>query len=317
MTAVHQLINTLLPEHSIQRSDPAQQLVMLADGSQVRVWVYRQIAHARTVVTALQTIVDEPAVPQLWGADVHGRIMGQAAVVVSNPVGTPLSAGQGRIGHTQLHAIGVHLGEILGRVHLHQVGSFGRLGQPAPHTTWADSQRDALQAALATLQHAGVATAADADTIAQTVTPLLGADDAPPVLVCGDIDPDSVWIARTGNQWRISALTAWSSASGSRPVAEHVRLLDRFGHADWFSLRVGYGEAYDALTTRPADQLREAVLQPERILWQLRQAATAGQRGDRTRAHTLYQMVLRWSHALRDNTTSDPFNDHYEGINPA
>lgn len=313
MTAVHQLIHTLLPEHTVQRSDPAQQLVMLRNGNQVRVWRYRQAAHARTVVTALQTLADEPVVPQLWGADIHGRIMGQAAVVVSNPVGTPLSAGQGRIGHTQLHAIGVQLGEILGRVHLHQVAAFGRLGQPTPHATWVACQHDALHAALTTLQHDGVATAADADTIAQTLTPLFVADDAPPVLVCGDIDPDSVWVERTGNQWRISALTAWSSASGSRPVAEHVRLLDRFGHPDWFALRVGYGERYDELTTRPADQLREAALLPERMLWQLRQAAAASQRGDRTRTHTLYQAILRWSHALHDSTTTDPFSDHHEG----
>lgn len=317
MTAVQRLITTLLPEHTVHRIDAAQHTAVLADGSQVSVWLYRQSAHAHTVVTALQTLTDESVIPLLLGADVHGRILGQPAVLVTRPLGTPLEQWQGRLSHAQLHTLGTQLGEIVGRVHLHQVPAFGRLGAPGAPSTWHDTQAEALQTAIATLVADGIAEDAEATTLADGIAAHLQPDDAPAVLICGDIDPASVWVERTGQTLRISALTAWSSASGARPVAEHVRILDRFGHPDWFSLRVGYGEAYDALTTRPNDQLREAVLMPERTIWQLRQAAHASQRRDHTRAHQQYHAVVRWYAALSTPLDSDTFTDTNEGSTPA
>ncbi len=317
MTNLHQLITQLLPEHHIQRIDEMQRVVMLTGGERVTVWHYRQISHARTVVNALNLLNTDPAIPHLWGADSAGRIMGQPAVVVTAPRGTPLVNYQGRLSQSQLHTLGGQLGEILGRIHLHHLPGFGRLGHDDLLPTWQAFRRQTLDTTLALLHADGIASPEELESIARVITTTIDHDETIAVLTCGDVDPASVWVERTGSTVRISALTAWSSASGSRPVAEHVRLLDRFHHSDWFSLRVGYGEHYDALTPRPADQLREAVLQPERMLWQLRQAAHAGQRGDRTRAHTLYQMVLRWSQALHESATSDPFDDHHEGINPA
>ena len=316
MTTLHQLITQLLPEHRIQRIDEMQRLVVLGDGTRVTVWQYRHAAHASTVVSALHILGAESAIPQLWGADREGRITGHPSVVVTTPRGTPLANLQGQLGQGQLHALGVQLGEILGRVHLHQLPGFGRLGQHDEAPSWRQYRQQALTASMATLQADGIATPAESDTIVLVITAALAHDDtSTAVLMCGDVDPASVWVERNGTTVRITALTAWSSASGGRPVAEHVRLLDRFSHPDWFSLRVGYGESYDALSNRPADQLREAVLLPERMLWQVRQASNASQRGDRTRAHTLYQMVLRWSQSLRAQDPVDSFNDypHHEG----
>jgi len=316
MTNLHQLITQLLPEHRIQRIDEMQRLVVLADGTRVTVWQYRHAAHARTVVSALNVLGADPAIPHLWGADGEGRILGHPAVVVSAPRGAPLANYQGQLGQGQLHALGVQLGEILGRVHLHQLPGFGRLGHHDEAPSWLQYRQQALVASMATLQADGIATAAESAAMIQVITAAFAHDDtSTAVLMCGDVDPASVWVERSGTTVRITALSAWSSASGSRPVAEHVRLLDRFHHPDWFSLRVGYGESYDALSNRPADQLREAVLLPERMLWQLRQASNASQRSDRTRAHTLYQMVLRWSQALRAQEPVDSFNDdpHHEG----
>jgi len=311
--AMRQLITTLLPEHQISRIDQQQMLVTLGNLTSLSVWYYRQAAHAQTVVRALQLLHGESGIPQLWAADPHGRISGQSAVIVDAPQGQPLANLAGRLNHDQAYAVGRQLGTLVSRVHLTQCEAHGSLV--------AGARFDAGQAHLLArfaesgirLQEAGIASASDINEMHTLLAALSADTQGAPVLICGDIDPQSVLVERVGKSLQVRQLTSWSSAFAGRPAAEHVRLLDRFGGADWFSLRVGYGEAYDESVQRPTDQLRESAMQAEHIGWAMTKAGAYARRNDRDRAHAHWTQVTRWLTNL-DTDTNDPlFTSENEG----
>jgi hypothetical protein len=294
INAMRQLITTLLPEHQISRIDQQQLIVTLGNQTQLSIWFYRQVAHAQTVVQALQMLHGESGIPQMWAADPHGRITGQPAVIVDAPQGQPLANLAGRLNHDQAYAVGRQLGSMVSRLHLMQYEQHGSLAGAA---RFDDAQTHLLarfQESGIRLQEAGIASASDINEMYTLLVALSGQVSGPAVLICGDIDPQSVLVERVGKSLQVRQLTSWSSAFGGRPAAEHVRVLDRFGGAEWFSLRVGYGEAYDESAQRPTDQLRESALQAEHIVWAMTKAGAYARRNDRDRAHLHWAQVTRW-----------------------
>ncbi|MBX0330619.1 phosphotransferase, partial [Oscillochloris sp. ZM17-4] len=84
-------------------------------------------------------------------------------------------------------------------------------------------------------------------------------------LVHGDLRPERVLLRRRERGWRVAGLVGWGFAQGWRPGWDHACLMEHFAGADYFSLRVGYGNAYDETTERRYDQLREFALRPFRM----------------------------------------------------
>jgi hypothetical protein len=295
-------LQQLIPEQQIARYDAHQHRATCADGTVLAVWHYRQPRHAATVVAATQLCAAEDVAPRVWGADVAGKLGGTPCVVVTAPQGQLLATLAERLSHTQLHQLGQQLGQIVARIHGIPVANYGSLSgdDVAPDARTALWQR--ISQAGQQLEVAQIATASAIAAVCQQLMAVPMSTPPSPVLVCGDIDPESIWIAKSGSNYRISMLSSWSAARGSWPGTEHVRVLANFAGEQWFSLRVGYGEAYDEAAPLAYNHVRESAVLTERLGLLMSQAANAARRGDRDRASQHWNVLQRWCAQLQPET---------------
>jgi aminoglycoside phosphotransferase (APT) family kinase protein len=91
----------------------------------------------------------------------------------------------------------------------------------------------------------------------------------PPCLVHGDLLPERVLVRKRDKQWLLSGIIGWGSALAWRPAWDHVVFQGAFAEQRYFSVRAGYGNAYDDLTNRAYDQVREFALLPYRLILML------------------------------------------------
>ena len=187
-------------------------------------------------------------------------------------------------------------------IHAHTLPHYGSLiaaGQHS-HTAWLTAKSDE---AIRRLHDAGITNMSDGDRLMRVIAGTFGAEERPACLIHGGLGPDDVWVEPHGTQYRISTLTGWHAAFGGRPAADHVRLHDACADDVWLPLRVGYGEAYDERCQRPADQLRERSLLPERLVWMLMRAGAAALRAQQDEAIQCFLIVKRWCDALEASQT--------------
>jgi hypothetical protein len=295
-------LQQLIPEQQIARYDAQQHRATLADGTVLAVWHYRQPRQAATVVAATQLCAAEDVAPRVWGADVAGQLCGTPCVVVTAPQGQLLATLAERLSHTQLHQLGQQLGQIVAHIHGIPVTHYGSLSgdDVAPDARTALWQR--ISQAGQQLEVAQIATASAIAAVCQQIMAVPMSTPPSPVLVCGDIDPESIWVTKSGSNYRISMLSSWSAARGSWPGSEHVRVLANFAAEQWFSLRVGYGEAYDEAAPLAYNHVRESAVLAERLGLLMSQAANAASRGDRNRASQHWNVLQRWCAQLQPET---------------
>jgi hypothetical protein len=112
---------------------------------------------------------------------------------------------------------------------------------------------------------AGEIEAAGAENLRAWIAGNLTSTGQPACLVHGDLRPERVLVRRTNRGWAVAGLVGWGFAQAWRPGWDHVALLEHFAGPVYFSLRVGYGNAYEAAVERAADQLREFALLPYRL----------------------------------------------------
>lgn len=292
-------LQQLIPEQQITRYDVHQHLATCADGTALAVWHYRQPRQAATVVAALQLLVTADEAPQLWAGDVAGQLCGTPCVVVTAPQGQLLATMAERLNHAQLHHIGQQLGRIVARMHLIPVSHYGRFSadNSTPDARTALGQR--IHQAGQQLVMAQIANSNDVVAVCTQIMAVAMITPPSAVLVCGDIDPASIWITQSGSNYRISMLSSWSVACGGWPGCEHVRVLTNFAAEQWFSLRVGYGQAYDEVAPLASNHVHESALLAERLGLLISQAASAASRGDRDRASQHWQVLVRWCAQLQ------------------
>lgn len=238
----------------------------------------------------------EPAFPELLAHE-----PGPAGfTLLSYCQGEPLPALIDQLDEEQRYAIGRRLGELIGRVHAYGVAAYGPLAadqppqlsrvvrepqaMPRPRLPFQrgeaivpgpggpPDQRD-LQYLLERLGHGlDLATAeqrltvAGAERIAGWVAENLATTGQPPCLTHGDLAPERVLLRRRDRSWTVSGLVGWGMALAWRPAWDHVTMLGAFAESRYFSVRAGYGNAYDATTERNYDQLRDFALLPYRIV---------------------------------------------------
>lgn len=256
----------------------------LASGERLDLHLFDGPAAAGTAVAALRRLRGEAdlPVPQLRAADSAGELVGRAYVLTAPLAGEPLSALLGRLPDQALYGLGRRLGELVGRLHRLAAGRFGALVPEAGPQ--AEDERALAQTRLeADLERCGalgLLSRQRAEALrawfAQAFLPVA----RPPALLHGALRPEVILVRQAESGWNLSGLLGWEQALGWCPAWEHVVFLEQCAETRWFSLRVGYGNAYDDQTHRTYEQLREPVLQPYRVLLALRRAVQAHERGD-------------------------------------
>jgi aminoglycoside phosphotransferase (APT) family kinase protein len=203
--------------------------------------------------------------------------------------GTPLPEIAAQLSEEQRYDLGSELGALLARVHAYTAPAYGPLSpaqlvQPSRRDPMVQpSRRDGstalappddadvryaharLSQAITVALEAGEIEAAGAENLRAWIAGNLTSTGQPACLVHGDLRPERVLVRRTNRGWAVAGLVGWGFAQAWRPGWDHVALLEHFAGPVYFSLRVGYGNAYEAAVERAADQLREFALLPYRL----------------------------------------------------
>jgi aminoglycoside phosphotransferase (APT) family kinase protein len=236
-------------------------------------------------LTALRAEIDLP-LPALLAHDLAGEA-GAPYLLTGYLEGMALLEAAPAMSEEQRYEVGRALGALLVRVHAHSAAAYGALDPATPPEVRPEPEPRAdgdgalladaddedvryllarLDAALDQSQEAGELDAADAERIAEWVRANLAGTGRPACLVHGDLRPERVIVRRRERRWGIGGLTGWGFAQAWRPSWDHAAVLEQFAGPDYFSLRVGYGNAYDETTERRYDQLREFALRPYRMV---------------------------------------------------
>lgn len=230
---------------------------------------------------ALRAEIDLP-LPELLAHDLEGAD-GAPYLLTSYIEGVSLPEALPALDEDQRYAVGRALGGALARVHTYVAAAYGALDPAAPpapereppagRAEALDEADDAdvrylrarLDAAIAAAAEAGELDAAAAARVGAWVAGNLAGTGRPACLVHGDLRPSRLLLRRRGRGWALAGLTGWGFAMAWRPAWDHVGVMEHFAGDDYFGLRVGYGNAYDATTERRYDQLREFALAPFRL----------------------------------------------------
>jgi hypothetical protein len=223
---------------------------------------------------ALRAEIDLP-LPELLAHDLMGEA-GAPYVLTSYLDGTTLLEAAPVMSEEQRYAVGRELGALVARVHSY-VAVYGALDPATP----PEVEREPLVQAgdqdvrylRARLDDAIVAAVAagelDGSGVARLTTwaeGSLAGSGRPACLTHGDLRPARVLVRHRERGWAVSGLTGWGFAQGWRPAWDHIAVMEQFPGDAYFSLRVGYGNAYDATTERRYDQIREFALAPFRLI---------------------------------------------------
>ncbi|HWQ15710.1 MAG TPA: phosphotransferase [Roseiflexaceae bacterium] len=251
----------------------------LAGGERLTLLAFESPAAAETALAALEMLraeVDLP-LPQVRAGDAAGVAAGVPWALVSELAGEPLSAALPRIPDEQLYKLGRRLGETAYRVHRLACARYGPLVGSAHAVPPADDERSyglaRMEAALGAAEARGLLQAAEGAAVRAWFDEHYQPVGAQAALVCGGLEPEALLVRQSGGAWSLSGLARWDRALGWSPAWEHALLFDAAGANGYFSLRVGYGNAYDQATRRAYEQVREHALRPYRALLSLERLA--------------------------------------------
>ncbi len=243
------------------------------------------LAAEAAALRALGAEVELP-LPAVLAQDLQGEA-GLSYLLLSYLEGTPLLELAGALDEEQRYAVGRALGALVARAHQYSAPAYGALdparppayhpagavARAAPNTLPArvdDSDvryyHARLQAALDAAHGAGELDAASAARLVAWAMARVASTGQPAALTHGDLRPGRVLVRRRERRWSLAGLTGWGYAQGWRPAWDHVALMEHFAGPEYFSVRVGYGNAYDESTERRYDQLREFALAPYRLV---------------------------------------------------
>lgn len=239
------------------------------------------LAAEAAALIALRAEIDLP-LPQLLAHDLSGEA-GAPYLLTSYLEGMALPEAAPAMSEDQRYAVGRDLGAAMARAHGYAVPAYGALdpasppepgrepgragdGEPPAGDEDLRYMRARLDAAVAAASAAGELDAPGAARVAAWAATALAPTGRPAALVHGDLRPARILVRRRERAWAVGGLTGWGFAMGWRPAWDHVGVMEHFPGPDYFSLRVGYGNAYDATTERRYDQLREFALAPFRLV---------------------------------------------------
>ncbi len=255
----------------------------LASGERLSLLLFGSDEAAERAAAALRMLraeIDLP-IPQLRASDAEGATIGRSYVLVSQIEGVPLEQALPRLSEDQRYALGRRLGEIVCRVHRLACDRYGALAGAEP---WAaDDERSYVLARVADeLGRCGALGLIDGQFAAELQswfeTRFLPAGQQA-ALICGGLGPQTILVRQSGDRWWIGGLLGWEHALGWGPVWDHVTFFDMTEEPHFFSLRVGYGNAYDDHTQRAYEQVREHAMAPYRLLLVLQRMQEAHARG--------------------------------------
>ncbi len=240
------------------------------------------LAAEAAALLALRAEIDLP-LPALLAHDLRGEA-GTPYLLTSYLEGMSLLEANPAMSEEQRYAVGRELGALLARAHGYLAAHYGALDPAAPPEPVSDADvqhlreaaltdddedlrylRARLDAAIDAAVAAGELEQTDAERIAAWAEANLAPTGRPASLVHGDLRPERLLVRRRERGWVLGGLVGWGFALGWRPAWDHVGVMEQFPGNDYFSLRVGYGNAYDATTERRYDQLREFALAPFRL----------------------------------------------------
>lgn len=252
--------------------------VVLRTTAEADGWAGEPVAAEATALGMLRGEIDLP-LPELLAYEPEGAPIGKPYALLAAIEGEPLSQAIAALNEEQRYAIGRDLGALMTRVHAHMLPAYGALpagNQPAP-----PAERKPPRGVPPPADVAHLTLRVERALTAAVDTGELAADQAGQLrawfqhqvtptgqracLVHGDLRPERVILRRRDRVWRIAGLVGWGYAQAWRPGWDHVALLEATPERAYFSLRVGYGNAYDAAIERGYDQIRELALLPYRL----------------------------------------------------
>ncbi len=291
----------VLGKRSILLTLSDQRRVVLRGPAATDDWAGDPLAAEARALQVLRGEIDLP-LPQLLSYAPKGEPMGKPYLLLSYLEGEPLPQIIAQLNEEQRYAIGRDLGALMTRVHAHTAPTYGvlpaegwSLATSMPEPTRpanqgrrsAKNQRSAsvpsrplaptssddvdylaerLHQALDAALAAGELDTSASEQILAWLHQTLAPSNQRACLLHGDLRPERVLLRRRASSWQIAGLLGWSYALAWRPAWDHVTLQEAGNSSDYFSLRVGYGNAYDAAVERAYDQLRELALQPYRMV---------------------------------------------------
>jgi hypothetical protein len=269
----------------------------VAGGERLGVLVFATRHKAQVANAALDMLraeLDLP-LPQVRAADPDGAAAGVPALLVSDMPGEPLDIVAGRIPDQQLYALGRRIGEAAYRIHRVACARYGALAGDDPLA--ADDERGyglgRAAAALVAAEESGVLEDEDIAVARDWFDTNFAPSNARPALVSGGLAPAALLVRPAGNSWSLSSITRCDTAIGWSPAWEHALFFDAASESRFFSLRVGYGNAYDAATQRTYEQVRESALRPYRALLALeRLAGLAPGNGEAARRRAVLMSLI-------------------------
>lgn len=255
----------------------------LSNGERFDLLLFDQPQQAESFAQALRMLRSEfdLPIPQLRASEPSGSLIGQAYVLIDECRGQPLSQVVSALSEEQLYQLGQQLGNTMQRIHRLACPNYGSLHNAAQQ---ANSEREYGLARLEhelkqghTLGTIGSIEAQQLRTWFEQQFRPLGKQAA---LTNGGIQADTIWVSKHNTQWRISGLLGWQHALGWAPAWEHCTILNALQEAQYFAVRVGYGNGYDEQTARTYEQVRERALMPYRIILALAAMHQAAQQGN-------------------------------------
>jgi hypothetical protein len=242
-------------------------------------------------LSALRAEIDLP-LPEVLAHDLGGA-HGAPYLLTSYLPGMSLVEALPIMDEEQRYELGRALGALAARAHSYSAGAYGALNPDSPPEVRAEREPQGkggaldeaddedvrylharLDAALAAAQAAGELDQAGAAQLADWARRNVAGTGRPACLVHGDLRPERLLVRRRGSQdeaksprrWGLAGVVGWGFAQAWRPAWDHAAAMEHFADNAYFSLRVGYGNAYDETTERRYDQLREFALRPYRLV---------------------------------------------------
>jgi hypothetical protein len=272
-------------------------LLRLASGEAYDLHLFADQTAASNAAQALRRLrgeIDLP-IPMVHASDTTGELAGVPCLIASSLEGQPLADARPRLGEEQLHLIGQRLGDLAYRVHRLACSQYGRIANQADAPALTDEQAYVL-ARLATqlpaVIEANLLTSEQAkkleDWFQQRFQPI-GSGIA---LTIGSFAMHDILVRQSGSGWVLAGLLGWEHATGWCPAWDHTIFLDAARDSRYFALRIGYGKAYDDLTARTYEQVREGALRPYRMLLALEQLLAVRERSERERYRRMLLALL-------------------------
>ncbi len=279
---IERMVNRILPGARLRDVAPLglrSLLVTLSDRqivlrfpAGVDRWAGEALHAEALALRTLQAEIDLP-LPSVVG-EVAASGDDPPALALGYIAGTPLPEVITAIDAESRFAIGQALARVMVRVHSYLTPHYGPLLSAAlpiptdhPAIPGADIAylRQRVAVAVAAAEASGQLTDEQSQWLQQRLTHWVTTTGRPACLVHGDLHPRRLIVRRRERDWRLVGVVGWGFAQAWRPGWDHAALHLNFADPEYFDVRVGYGAAYDEMTDRRYDQVREFALLPYRL----------------------------------------------------